>query len=519
MSLLLKALEKSEEEKQQAEGDAPAGQEGAAPPAAPAAGAAGDAGGGFKLSGGPAGGASKLGSALGASQEARKIVVAHEEEPPEHDASAEALVAASRRSMVKNLVTLGVVVVVAGAGWYAWQEYGQQFLPGQEVAETEAVEEAAPATATAEADATLLPLSEPIYDIQESISLTSANISGSGEGDDDIQGQVAEVVTNIIESQLDRQRAFIEEQQRIIAQQANLEEVAEREIEEVLSQEFDPNAARQYGAFDDMVAQLELISQQPLALKGGDQFVKPAGSDLQELLDRSSSLEVQAAQIALDATGNGGNGSDKAAAAEAKPMVLAKSETDLKAVFEDAVASYRAGDLNHAEKSFRTVIAAEPKNTSALVGLAKVHQSRGNLRIAVATLLKAADISPNDPVVISELVSLQSSSSDPLVSESRIQSLLSSNPNPDIQARLRFLLGNSFAKQGNWYKARESFMMAHSLDQSNPDIAYNLAVILDYLNDPDNAVRMYRTALSSAAANPSSFDLQVARDRIEQLSR
>lgn len=515
MSLLLKALEKSEEEKQQAEGEAPAGQEGAqaAAPAAPAAG--GGAGGGFKLSG-AAGGASKLGSALGASQEARKIVVAHEEEPQEDgDAAAEALVAASRRSTVRNFVTLGVVVVAAGAGWYAWQEFGQQFLPGQEVAETDAdAEQAAPAQAAADSDATLLPLSEPIFDIQESISLTSANLSG-GESDGDIQGQVAEVVTNIIESQLDRQRAFIEEQQRIIAQQANLEEVAEREIEEVLSQEFDINAARQYGAFDDMVAQLERLPRQPLALKGGTQFVKPSGSDLEELLDRSASLDLPGAGSEGESDGNGNGG----AASAPKQMMLAKNETDLKAVFEDAVASYRAGDLNHAEKSFRTVIAAEPRNASALVGLAKVHQSRGNVRIAVATLLKAADIAPNDPVVVSELVSLQSSSADPLVSESRILELLSRRNSQEIQARLRFLLGNSYAKQGNWDKARESYMMAHSLDQANPDIAYNLAVVFDYLNNQEGAVRMYRTAVSSAAANPSSFDLQVARDRIETLSR
>ncbi len=514
MSLLLKALEKSEEEKQQAEGEAPAGQEGAqaGAPAAPAEGA----GGGFKLSGGPAGGASKLGSALGASQEARKIVVAHEEEPHEEgDVAAEALVAASRRGMVRNFVTLGVVVVAAGAAWFAWQEYSPMFLPGQEVAETEAADDqAAPAQAAVDSDATLLPLSEPIYDIQESISLTSANLSG-GESDDDIQGQVAEVVTNIIESQLDRQRAFIEEQQRIIAEQANLEEVAEREIEEVLSQEFDINAARQYGAFDDMVAQLERLPHQPLALKGGTQYVKPAGTDIDELIEQSASLDLPGGRSAGGAGGNG-NGADAAAP---KQMVLAKSDTDLKAVFEDAVASYRAGDLNHAEKSFRTVIAAEPRNTSALVGLAKVHQSRGNVRIAVATLLKAADIAPNDPVVMSELVSLQSSSADPLVSESRILGLLSRQTSSEVQARLRFLLGNSYAKQGNWDKAREAYMMAHSLDQGNPDIAYNLAVVFDYLNNPEGAVRMYRTAVSSAAANPSSFDLQVARDRIETLSR
>ena len=511
MSLLLKALEKSEDEKQQP-GEGAAESQGA-----PAESSGTESGGGFKLSGvGGAGPGSKLGSALGGAdatpQAARKVVAAHAVEPDTHEAEAEALVTASRKSRIRNFVTVLILILVAGTGWYGWQEFGSQLLPGSAVddvaSQSDQGEE--PVAATVD-DATLLPLNEPIYDIQESINLTSTGSSLSGSSsasEQDIQEQVAEVVTNIIESQLDKQREFIQQQQRIVTLDSDEEASIEDEINNLLAEPFDAASAEQLGAFDNMVAKLEALSQ-PYVAKGGREFVKPAGLD----------LPGQDEGVALAE----GTGDDSQAAQQAAPakevLVLAKSGTNLKDVFDDAMASFKAGDLNHAERAFRTVLAAEPRNASALVGLAKVHHTRGNVRIAAATLLKAAEILPDDPIVISELISVQSGSADPIVSESRIQSLLGRSNNPDVQARLRFLLGNSFAKQQRWLSAKEAFITAHGLDQGNPDIAYNLAVIFDYLNEPDNAIRMYNTALSSAAATPSSFDLQVARDRIEELSR
>ena len=513
MSLLLKALEKSEDEKQPGEGAAES-------PGASAAPSGTESGGGFKLSGGGAGPGSKLGSALGGAdaspQAARKVVAAHAVEPAPHEAEAEAeaeaLVVASRKSRIKNFVTIVVLVVVAGAGWYAWQEFGSQLLPGSAVEgiASQSDQGEQPPAATVD-DATLLPLNEPIYDIQESINLTSTGSSSSGSSsanEQDIQEQVAQVVTNIIESQLDKQREFIQQQQRIVTLDSDEQASIEEEISNILAEPFDVTSAQQEGAFDNMVAKLEALSQ-PYVAKGGREFVKPAGSELP-----GANGEV----ALVEETGDDSQAAPAPVEETKQVLVLAKSGTNLKDVFDDAVASFKAGDLNHAERAFRTVLAAEPKNASALVGLAKVHHSRGNVRIAAATLLKAAEILPDDPIVISELISVQSGSADPLVSESRIQSLLGKANNPDVQARLRFLLGNAFAKQQRWLPAKEAFILAHGLDQSNPDIAFNLAVIFDYLNEPENAIRMYNTALSSAAATPSSFDLQVARDRIEELS-
>ena len=514
MSLLLKALEKSEEEKQQGEGQG-------ATPTPPAGGPSPEkpGGGGFKLGAAGPAGASKLGSALGSAEAktAQRVVMAHEAEPGAGADEADALVAASRKSLIKNVTMAGIVVVVLGGAWFAWQEFGSRFFGTQQQGEVAEATEQAPATQQdLEADVNLLPLSEPIFDIQESISLTSAALAPGSDGsaaEENVQSQMAEMVETIIESQLDKQRSFIEEQRKIIALERGEADTLQAEVQEALAGDFDVANAEQVDPYKDMIAKLEEISTTPFVSRGGNQFVKPAGFDM-ALLDESN--------VADDAgSAENGNGAQQAATTK-KPeevMVLAKSDKNLKTVFDDAMASYAAGDLNHAEKSFRTVLAAEPRNTSALVGLAKVHYGRGNIRIAVATLLKAADIAPNDPIVISELISIQSGSADPLISESRIFSLLGRNQSPEVEARLRFLLGNSYAKQGRWFQAKQAFMIAHGLDQNNPDFAYNLAVILDYLNDPSNALRMYKTALSSAAATPSSFDHQAARNRVEVLSR
>jgi Flp pilus assembly protein TadD len=212
---------------------------------------------------------------------------------------------------------------------------------------------------------------------------------------------------------------------------------------------------------------------------------------------------------------------EKPSAIEAMPKKNAAEITKRKTEFENTmsngVSSYRGGDYNGAELAFRTILASEPRNVAALVGLAKVHQARGNIRLAVSTLLKAADYGPNDPVVVSELVALQGSSGSANISPGRIRELASRTSDNKVRAKLMFILGNKQAQEKRWQMARLSFTEANILNPENPDIAYNLAVVLDYLGDQRRAVTMYRAALRSALIEPSSFDQSAAEERLAAL--
>jgi tetratricopeptide (TPR) repeat protein len=57
-----------------------------------------------------------------------------------------------------------------------------------------------------------------------------------------------------------------------------------------------------------------------------------------------------------------------------------------------------AGDLDHAERIYRQVIEADPRNAIAEVGLAQVAEARGAHAEAVALARRALDIDPEDQV-------------------------------------------------------------------------------------------------------------------------
>ncbi len=500
-SPLLKALDKSKE------------QEGAQPQE----GASAEGEGGFKLSGGS--GPSKLGSALaaktGETPKASSVVAAYqtdEAQRPE-DVEGDTLARASRVAMFKNIAYLVVAVAVAGGGWYAYQRFAPMILPGQQAQQSQSAPsggEEAPVAAPS--DSVLLPLAEPIYDIQESILIASLggsadSSSGSDAGtEEDIADKVRGVVASIIDEQLATRR----EQQRELEQRLNVvsEESIEEEVSKVID-EFDPAEARQISSTQSMLAQLEQLGSAPLVSADRRQYVKPVSYDLAALDEAEAEAAAAAAETPAPAP---------APAEEPASVLIAKGGNDLGRVLDEGSASYIAGDLNNAETAFRTVVAAEPKNVSALVGLAKVHQSRGNVRLAVATLLKASEYAPNDPVVVSELIAIQSASSNPVLSAARLRELLGRTTHPEVQSRLLFILGTVFARQGLWIDAKTAFVDAHSINRGNPDISYNLAVVNDYLNDKDEAIRLYSEALSAAVSSPSSFDHAVARARLDQLS-
>jgi tetratricopeptide (TPR) repeat protein len=183
---------------------------------------------------------------------------------------------------------------------------------------------------------------------------------------------------------------------------------------------------------------------------------------------------------------------------------------------ESGYAAYLSGDLAAARGEYQQALRDEPSNRDALLGLAALDVRGGRYETAEALYLRALQIDPRDSQAQAALIALRSGRADPLVTESRVKSLLAADP---AAHALNFTLGNQFAQQNRWAEAREEYFKAYAAEPDNADFAYNLAISLDHLRQAKGALEYYQRALALAEKRGASFDLQAARARAAQLAR
>ena len=214
---------------------------------------------------------------------------------------------------------------------------------------------------------------------------------------------------------------------------------------------------------------------------------------------------------------------EKAPAKETKPLqpketMVAPSlkGEERRVALERAKGFYLAGRLDAAEAAYRAILRRDANNVDAMRGIAQVATSSGRRQLATTMYSQILALYPKDPIAIAELANLQDSA-DPAAVERRIRAVIGDQPEAD--ARLYFSLGNLYAARSMWTKAQEVYFEAVALEPDNPDYAYNLAVVLDYLNKPGLAARYYRQAVNLAEKSPSGFNLPRVRARIQDLEQ
>ena len=190
-------------------------------------------------------------------------------------------------------------------------------------------------------------------------------------------------------------------------------------------------------------------------------------------------------------------------------------------LLQQAKSLYVKGSYTEAESLYRSVLVKNPTNIDALHGLALVAVASGRYQLAVATYLQVLDYYPSDPVSIADLTNLTNlhgaSGQNFYETESTLKKLIGRHQEWD--SRLYFALGNVYAANSRWLEAQRSYFEAHAREQNNPDYAYNLAVVLDYLNKREMAVEYYHMALDLASQSPSGFDAGRVRTRIDHLNK
>lgn len=182
---------------------------------------------------------------------------------------------------------------------------------------------------------------------------------------------------------------------------------------------------------------------------------------------------------------------------------------------EAGYSAYVAGDLAAARVEYQQALREEPANRDALLGLAALDVRAGRYEAAEALYLRVLQADPRDASAQAALIALRSGRSDPLATESRVKTLLAEDP---AAHALNFALGNQLARQNRWAEAQQEYFKAYTADPENADFAYNLAVSLDHMRQPRQALDYYRRAIGLAEKRGASFDVAAARTRAAALA-
>lgn len=185
------------------------------------------------------------------------------------------------------------------------------------------------------------------------------------------------------------------------------------------------------------------------------------------------------------------------------------------ATVADAYRAWRGGKLEQAREIYRDVLANDPKNVDALLGLAGIAQQQGSTQEALSYFGRALELDPRNSSAQAGIIAM-TGQSDPSASEARLKQLIAREPS----AFLHFTLGNLYARQNQWAQAQQSYFQAVSMNADNSDYTYNLAVSLEHIGQDKLAVTYYRKAvdLSLKQGGRASFNQEQVIDRIAKLS-
>lgn len=184
------------------------------------------------------------------------------------------------------------------------------------------------------------------------------------------------------------------------------------------------------------------------------------------------------------------NSGDDVAAQKQYRQVLQTDVRNIDALLGMAAIALRQGRYMDANGWYQKVLEIEPRNSTALSALA-------NAQIG------------------NDATGLSAAGSDFAATESRIKNLLAQQPEA---ANLHAALGNLYAAKNQWPLAQAAYFDASRFAPNNADYAFNLAVSLDQIGKSELALAQYQRALNllnNAAA--SNLDRAQLEARIQAL--
>lgn len=175
----------------------------------------------------------------------------------------------------------------------------------------------------------------------------------------------------------------------------------------------------------------------------------------------------------------------------------------------NAYTAYRNGNLGEAKRLY-TRAAARERSVDAVLGLATLAAAQSHDDEAVRLYREVLDRDPRNAAAQAALLDLLGNTDKP-ATESRLKALIERGP----EASLYQTLGNLYAEQNRWSEAQAAYFEAWRGAPENADYAFNLAVSLDRLRQPQAALGYYEKAL--ALGGTPRFERARAEARVRQI--
>ncbi len=192
-----------------------------------------------------------------------------------------------------------------------------------------------------------------------------------------------------------------------------------------------------------------------------------------------------------------------------RKTILTKINTELSKGYN----AFQRNDDSTAQRAYTKVLQQDENNRDALLGLAAVALRKGNKVQAQQHYQRALHLYPQDTYAQVGLINTLDHYSPE--TESQLKLLLKKTPQ---SAYIHFSLGNFYARQGLWAQAQQSYFNAYRYDKNQADYVYNLAISLDYLNQPSLALTYYQHTLELASNQSVHFNPQTVLKRMQTLS-
>ncbi len=199
-----------------------------------------------------------------------------------------------------------------------------------------------------------------------------------------------------------------------------------------------------------------------------------------------------------------------------RSLVIQRNEVEdpLFSQLQLAYEAYQQSDFKQAEARYRQVFMRDNSNRDALLGLAAIAQRDKRPEDARRFYRRLLSLNPKDSRAAAGLMAL----SAPATASQNITQLKLMLSEEPTAAHLYFALGNAYAARSLWPEAQQAYFNAYRYAPERGEYAFNLAVSLEHIGQPQAALTYYLQAQQALThESPPGFSVDQLAQRIAAL--
>jgi Flp pilus assembly protein TadD len=192
-----------------------------------------------------------------------------------------------------------------------------------------------------------------------------------------------------------------------------------------------------------------------------------------------------------------------------------RNASDSESMIVAAGRALKLGRYDAALDMYDALYAKNKRDPRILMGRAVAQQNLGKDDAAISSYRELLDIDPDATDALANMLGLLKKQ-EPATALQRMMDMAKRYPtNPGLAAQIGIAQG----EMGNYPEAVRYLNMAATLDPSNPQHPFNMAVLADRQGDKTNAIKFYEQALQANAigGEHSSVSKEVIYDRLSTL--